>query len=195
MQISKPRPEPRRSIVILTDIPSASEAPNRGPDSTRASKYTAPAPPPRAISHDPPLTVPTQIDLGPVVEVVGVGAGSACSGPAGEEGCTWERGNLPGRVRVLRVIPGFLSVRQSELTCSHVRRPPCAHMGVGRPLIVVSRPPFPPPPRAPHGAPPQLILTIPEKPWNLNKTPHPPREIPLLPCATPPAHPPGRFRP
>lgn len=152
MQISKPRPEPRRSIVILTDIPSASEAPNRGPDSTRASKYTAPAPPPRTISHDPPLTVPTQIDLGPVVEVVGVGAGSACSGPAGEEGCTWERGNLPGRVRVLRVIPGFLSVRQSE-------------------------------------------LTIPEKPWNLNKTPHPPREIPLLPCATPPAHPPGRFRP
>ena len=172
MQISKPRPEPRRSIVILTDIPSASEAPNRGPDSTRASKYTAPAPPPRAISHDPPLTVPTQIDLGPVVEVVGVGAGSACSGPAGEEGCTWERGNLPGRVRVLRVIPGFLSVRQSELTCSHVRRPPCAHMGAR-----------------------QLILTIPEKPWNLNKTPHPPREIPLLPCATPPAHPPGRFRP
>ena len=172
MQISKPRPEPRRSIVILTDIPSASEAPNRGPDSTRASKYAAPAPPPRTISHDPPLTVPTQIDLGPVVEVVGVGAGSACSGPAGEEGCTWERGNLPGRVRVLRVIPGFLSVRQSELTCSHVRRPPCAHMGAR-----------------------QLILTIPEKPWNLNKTPHPPREIPLLPCATPPAHPPGRSRP
>ena len=152
MQISKPRPEPRRSNVILTDIPSASEASNRGPDSTRASKYAAPAPPPRTISHDPPLTVPTQIDLGPVVEVVGVGAGSACSGPAGEEGCTWERGNLPGRVRVLRVIPGFLSVRQ-------------------------------------------LILTIPEKPWNLNKTPHPPRDIPLLPCATPPAHPPGRFRP
>ena len=44
MRVPSPRPGPRPSNVILTDIQSASEAPNRGPDSTRAPANTQPPP-------------------------------------------------------------------------------------------------------------------------------------------------------
>ena len=111
---------------------------------------------------------------GPVADAAGAGGRRrrrATIRPRGGDR-TWEKRSPPGRVRPFRMIPPFSSTRQDELTRSHVHRPPCAHMGAR-----------------------QLILTNPEEPQNLNETPHPPREGPPLPCATPPAHPPTRPQP
>ena len=65
------------------------------------------------------------------------GAGSACVGLAGGGGCTWERRSSPGRTRVFRVILRFLSVRQDELTRSHVRTGGSAHMGARQPVLTI----------------------------------------------------------
>lgn len=55
----------------------------------------------------------------------------------------------------------FCNIRRNELMCSHVRRPPYAHMGA-------------------H----QLFLTIRAELRNLNENRIPIRRCPSLPCAT-----------
>ena len=86
-------------------------------------------------------------------------------GPSGRvrgRGCTWEGRAFAGRVRCFVEILRFFGVRQDELTRSHVRRPPCVHMGAR-----------------------QLILTGTRKWRNHAERSHSPRRAPLLPCAVP----------
>ena len=125
----------------------------------------------RAARPDPPRPAPPESHIWALLwELLGPGAAPAgCGGPAGGGVCTWERWASPGRMRVFRMIPRFPNVRRDELTRSHVRRPPCAHMGARQPVV------------APLG-----------DPQNLNETPHSPHEGPPLPCATPPERPPER---
>lgn len=51
------------------------------------------------------------------------------SGAALGEGCTRERRTLLTRVLVFLMILRFSNARSVELACSHVRRPPCVHVG------------------------------------------------------------------
>ena len=83
--------------------------------------------------------------------------------PTRRGSCTWERRTLPVPAPVFRVIPRFSDIRQDESTCSHVHRPPCAHMGA-------------------H----QSISTIRAEPRNLNEKRRPPHRAPFLPCANHP---------
>ena len=80
---------------------------------------------------------------------------------APEEGCTWERRTSPDRDSVLIEIPQFCSDRQGQLMCSHVRRPPYAHMGA-------------------H----QLVLMNVAKQQKHGEKRPPPRRIASLPCAS-----------
>ena len=96
-------------------------------------------------------------------------------GPRGRvrgRGCTWEGQAFAGRVRCFVEILRFFGVRQDELTRSHVRRPPCVHMG-----------------------PRQLILTGTRKWRNHAERSHSPRRAPLLPCAVPSSRPDRRTPP
>ena len=96
-------------------------------------------------------------------------------GPSGRvrgRGCTWEGRAFAGRVRCFVEILRFFGVRQDELTRSHVRRPPCTHMGAR-----------------------QLILTGTRKWRNHAERSHSPRRAPLLPCAVPSSRPDRRTPP
>ena len=102
--------------------------------------------------------------------------GSPCPRADWEEVRTWESGGPTERMPVFVGILRFFSNRQDWLTRSHVRRPPCAHMGAR-----------------------QLFLTDVRKPRNHAKNRPLCRQSPSLPCATPspspserPARPPFR---
>lgn len=77
------------------------------------------------------------------------------------EDCTWERRISPNHAPVFLMILRFLHIRQDGLTCSHVHRPPCVHMGARQPA-----------------------LTIRAEPRNLNENRPPPRRTASLPCAS-----------
>ena len=90
---------------------------------------------------------------------------SSWSGTTGRSlgrGCTWERRAFVGRIRYFVGILRILADRQDRVTRSHVRRPPCAHMGAR-----------------------QLILTDTQKPRNYAEDSRLSRRAPPLPCATP----------
>ena len=78
----------------------------------------------------------------------------------GAESCTWESRASMRQDRLFPGISGFLYRRQDRLSCSHVRRPPNAHMGTR-----------------------QLVLPESEEPQNHAENRRPPRRSPLLPCA------------
>ena len=96
-------------------------------------------------------------------------------GPSGRvrgRGCTWEGRAFAGRVRCFVEILRIFGVCQDELTRSHVRRPPCVHMGAR-----------------------QLILTGARKRRNHAERSHSSRRAPLLPCAVPSSRPDRRTPP
>ena len=88
--------------------------------------------------------------------------GSPCPRADWEGVRTWESGGPMERMRVFVGILRFFSNRQDWLTRSHVRRPPCVHMGAR-----------------------QLFLTDARKPRNHAKNRPLCRQSPSLPCATP----------
>ena len=87
----------------------------------------------------------------------------------GAESCTWESRASMRQDRLFPGISGFLYRRQDRLSCSHVRRPPNAHMGTR-----------------------QLVLPESEEPQNHAENRRSPRRGPALPCAGAAPHHPNR---
>ena len=85
------------------------------------------------------------------------------------ESCTWESGASMTQDRLFPGISGFLYRRQDRLSCSHVHRPPTAHMGTR-----------------------QLVLTESGEPQNHAENRRSPRRGPALPCAGAAPHHPNR---